>query len=150
MPKIMKSLNNISRSQAMFIANAFLRKGMVDVSAAHWPLFWTVCRAPGRSQEEIAQDICLNKSTVARSLAQLESGGYVVRIPKTEDKRCMLVYPTEKTYELMPILRTFVSDWYEHILDGVSDEELAAFHSVLVRIEANAKRATRGGGALQP
>ena len=147
MPKIMKSLNYISRSQAVFIADAFLRKGIVDVSAAHWPLIWSVYRAPGRSQEEISQDICLDKSTVARSLVQLEERGYIVRIPKTEDKRCLLVYPTEKIYELVPTLRTIVSDWYEHILDGMTDEELEVFHSVLVRIEKNAKRATTHGGA---
>ena len=146
MPKIMKSLNYVSRSQAMFISERLLKRGIVDLSAAHWPLIWTVIRDPGRSQEEITQNICLNKSTVARSLAQLEENAYVVRIPKTEDKRCLLVYPTEKMYELIPTLRTIVSDWYDHILDGMSEDELEVFQSVLVRIEQNAKRATTHGG----
>ena len=146
MPKIMKSLNYVSRSQAMFIADAFLRKGIVDISAAHWPLIWTISREPGRSQEEIAHDICLDKSTVARSLVQLEERGYLVRLPKAEDKRCLLVFPTEKTYELLPALRTIVSDWYGHILDGVSDEDLEVFHSVLLRIEENARRTSAHGG----
>lgn len=147
MPKIMKSLNYISRAQAMFIADRLLQQGIVDISSAHWPLIWTIQRDPGRSQEEIAQNICLNKSTVARSLAQLEEHGYVVRIPKTEDKRCLLVYPTDKIYELLPTLRAIVSDWYDHILGGVSDEELEVFQSVLVRIEGNAKRTATHGGA---
>ena len=146
MPKIMKSLNYISRSQAMFIAERLLKQGIIDLSAAHWPLVWSVSREPGRSQEEIAQSICLNKSTVARSLVQLEEHGYIVRIPKTEDKRCLLVYPTEKLYELLPALRTIVSDWYDHILAGMSEEELDVFHTVLVRIEQNAKLATAHGG----
>ena len=148
MPKIMKSLNYVSRAQAMFIADAFLRKGIVDVSAAHWPLIWSVYREPGRSQEELSQDICLDKSTVARSLVQLEERGYIVRLPKTEDKRYLLVYPTEKTYELVPTLRTIVSDWYDHILDGMTDEELEVFYSALVRIEQNAKRTTHGGSKV--
>ena len=148
MPKIMKSLNYVSRAQAMFIADAFLRKGIVDVSAAHWPLIWSVYREPGRSQEELSQDICLDKSTVARSLVQLEERGYIVRLPKAEDKRCLLVYPTEKTHELVPTLRTIVSDWYDHILDGMTDEELEVFYSALVRIEQNAKRTTHGGSKV--
>ena len=148
MPKIMKSLNYVSRAQAMFIADAFLRKGIVDVSAAHWPLIWSVYRQPGRSQEELSQDICLDKSTVARSLVQLEERGYIVRLPKAEDKRCLLVYPTEKTYELVPTLRTIVSDWYDHILDGMTDEELEVFYSALVRIEQNAKRTAHGGSKV--
>ncbi len=147
MPKIMKSLNYISRAQAMFISERLLKQGIVDVSAAHWPLIWMLIRDPGRSQEQITHDIRLNKSTVARSLAQLEESAYVVRIPKTEDKRCLLVYPTEKMYELMPTLRTIVSEWYDHILEGISEDELEVFQSALVRIEQNAKRATTHGGA---
>lgn len=147
MPKIMKSLNNISRSQGMFIADGFMRRGIVDVSAASTPLVLSICRDPGRSQDEIAQDVCLNKSTVARALAQLEEHGYIVRISKTEDKRSLLVYPTDKMYELLPTLRTIISNWYDHILEGVSDEELELFHSVLLRIEKNAKRTTKEGGA---
>ena len=146
MPKIMKSLNYISRAQAMFIADRLMKQGITDLSAAHWPLIWTIQRDPGRSQEEIAQNICLNKSTVARSLVQLEENAYIVRIPKTEDKRCLLVYPTDKMYELMPTLRTIVSDWYDHILEGVSEDELEVFHAALVRIEQNAKHTTAHGG----
>ena len=131
----------------MFISERLLKQGIVDVSAAHWPLIWMLIRDPGRSQEQITHDIRLNKSTVARSLAQLEESAYVVRIPKTEDKRCLLVYPTEKMYELMPTLRTIVSEWYDHILEGISEDELEVFQSALVRIEQNAKRATTHGGA---
>ena len=52
----------------------------------------------------------------------------------------------DKLYELLPALRTIVSDWYDHILEGMSEEELDVFHTVLVRIEQNAKRATSHGG----
>jgi DNA-binding MarR family transcriptional regulator len=140
-------MNNITRSQAMFLTEGLMKQGIVDVSAANSPLMLSVCRAPGRSQEEIAHDICLDKSTVARSLVQLEERGYIVRIPKTEDKRCLLVYPTDKMYELIPSVRRIISDWYDHILEGVSDEELEFFHSVLIRLEQNARRATNHGGA---
>jgi DNA-binding MarR family transcriptional regulator len=140
-------MNNITRSQAMFLTEGLMKQGIVDVSAANSPLMLSVCRAPGRSQEEIAHDICLDKSTVARSLVQLEERGYIVRIPKTEDKRCLLVYPTDKMYELIPSVRRIISDWYDHILEGVSDEELEFFHSVLIRLEQNSRRATNHGGA---
>jgi DNA-binding MarR family transcriptional regulator len=140
-------MNNITRSQAMFLTEGLMKQGIVDVSAANSPLMLSVCRAPGRSQEEIAHDICLDKSTVARSLVQLEERGYIVRIPKTEDKRCLLVYPTDKMYELIPSVRRIISDWYDNILEGVSDEELEFFHSVLIRLEQNARRATNHGGA---
>ena len=143
MPKFMKMLNNISRSQAIYRHSKISAD---DLHSSHYSFVLAICRAPGRSQEEITQNICLNKSTVARSLAQLEENAYVVRIPKTEDKRCLLVYPTEKMYELMPTLRTIVSDWYDHILEGISEDELEVFQSVLVRIEQNARRATTHGG----
>lgn len=147
MPKIMKSLNNISRSQATFRAERLAQQGITDIPSCHYTLLLSVCRLPGRSQEEIAQDICLNKSTVARALTQLEEHGYITRTPKTEDKRCLLVHPTDRTTELLPILRSIGAQWNERILDGISDGELEVFHSVLLRIEQNAKRATGEGGA---
>ncbi len=147
MPKIMKSLNNISRSQALFRTESLLRQGITDVSSCHYTLLLSICREPGRSQEEIAHDICLNKSTVARAITQLEDHGYVSRSPKAEDKRCLLVYPTDKTLTLLPVLRSIGTEWNEYIVDGILDEELEVFHSVLLRMEKNAKQANAQGGA---
>ena len=50
----------------------------------------------GISQEKLAKMIYINKSNVTRNLAVLEKNGYIERRPAENDKRVMLVFPTQK------------------------------------------------------
>ena len=86
MPKIMKSLNRISRCQAIFRG-----RSIKDICPAHHAFIFAICRAPGRPQDELAKDICLNKSTVARAMTQLEEMELVRREATPLDKRQILV-----------------------------------------------------------
>lgn len=139
MPRIMKTLNNISRSQAVF------RRGRLDFELA--PSYHTyilaICRAPGRTQDELAADICTSKSTVARRVDWLLEHGYITRVPSEEDKRCLLVYPTDKMIQILPKVRKITDEWNSIITEGISEEELSVFESVLSRMEEKAKAATR-------
>jgi len=89
----MKTLNNISRSQAIYRRNKISAK---DLQSGHYAFALAICREPGRSQEELARELCINKSTVARNLTALEERGYILRKPLPNDKRQFSVYPTEK------------------------------------------------------
>ena len=72
MSKFMKMLNNISRSQAIYRHNKISAK---DLQAGHYAFVLAICHKPGRSQEELAKELCINKSTVARNLNFLEENG---------------------------------------------------------------------------
>lgn len=133
----MKSLNIISRCQSIFRS----KKMGEELLACHHPFVLTVCRFPGRSQDEIAKDLCLNKSTVTRALAQLESLGYVTRNPNPSDKRQTLVFPTEKMLSVLPKVREITAEWNRLIFEGIPEEELAVFRSVTEKIEFNARKA---------
>ncbi len=141
MPTLMKSMNIISRAQAQYRA-----KKLGDLPACHHTLVLAVCREPDRSQDELAKDICLNKSTVARSLDRLEEQGYVKRTVSPTDKRKTLVAPTEKMLDVLPEVRRLTGEWNDIISQGISDEELKVFVSVLERMEASAKKAVEGLG----
>ena len=105
----------------------------------HHSLVFAICREEGRSQDALAQVLCLNKSTVARSLAALEDKGLVERRPAAEDKRVLLVYPTEKMKALLPRVRAVAKEWNEAVTEGISEEELAVCESVLTRMTEKAK-----------
>lgn len=137
MPKIMKKLNNISRSQAVY------RKSKLDgeLPPGCHTYVLAICRAPGRTQDELAADICTSKSTVARRIDWLLERGYVTREPSKEDKRCLLVYPTDKMLGILPEVRWITEEWNSIITEGVSDEDIAIFESVLSRMEMKAKAA---------
>ena len=136
MPKFMKSLNIISRCQSSF-RNAKLGN---ELCSAHHSLVLAICREPGRSQDELAKDICIDKSGVARALASLETKGFVERKADPENKRKLLVYPTEKLLEIIPSVRSVTAEWNKLVSEGISDEEFSVFQSVLFRIEKNARK----------
>jgi len=140
MPKIMKSLNSISRCQATYRSAKFVADG---ICATHHAFILIISKHPGCSQEDITREICLNKSTVARTLNHLENCGYITRTSNPDDKRQVLVYPTEKMLETLPCVRTVSNEWNDCITEGISEDELKVFHSVLSRMEEKAKQIIR-------
>ncbi len=136
MPALMKSMNIISRAQSQYRT-----KKLGILPACHHSLVLAICREPSRSQDELARDICLNKSTVARSLDRLEAEGYVTRYISNTDKRRTLVDPTEKLLELLPEVREVTADWNKLISADIPEADLAVFSAVLERMEKSAKEA---------
>ena len=136
MSKFMKMLNNISRSQAIYRHSKISAE---DLQTCHYAFVLAICRQPGRSQEELARELCLNKSTVARNLNCLEEKGYISRTSLPNDKRQFSVYPTEKMLSVFPQVKKASMEWMELLSDGVSEEELKIFNSVLERMERRAR-----------
>lgn len=136
MAKFMKMLNNISRSQAVYRHE---RVSAQDMPAGHYAFVLAICREPGRSQEELARELCLNKSTVARNLNCLEEKGYIVRNAIPNDKRQLAVFPTDKMLAVLPEIKQASIEWMSLLSEGISQEELDVFDSVLLRMETRAR-----------
>ena len=136
MSKFMKMLNNISRSQAIYRGS---RISATDLQTGHYAFVLAICRAPGRSQEELAQELCINKSTVARNLNCLEEKGYISRSPLPNDRRQFSVYPTEKMLAVLPEIKRVSGEWMDLLSEGIAQEELAVFNSVLERMQKRAR-----------
>ncbi len=136
MLKFMKILNNISRSQAIYRHS---RISAADLQTGHYAFVLAICRAPGRSQEELAQELCINKSTVARNLNCLEEKGYITRTPLPNDRRQFSVYPTEKMLAVLPEIKKASGEWITLLSEGIAEEELAVFSSVLERMQERAR-----------
>lgn len=136
MSKFMKLLNNISRSQAIY------RHGRVsaeDLQTGHYAFVLAICREPGRSQEELARELCINKSTVTRNLNYLEERGYLTRTLSPADRRQLSVYPTERMQAVLPEVKAASDEWMELLSEGIAEEELEVFHSVLERMQTRAR-----------
>jgi DNA-binding MarR family transcriptional regulator len=137
MSKFMKMLNNISRSQSIY------RHGKIsadDLHSSHYAFVLAICRNEGRSQEELAKELCLNKSTVARALNSLEEKGYITRTPLPQDKRQFSVYPTKKMIDVLPEVKKASEEWMLLLSDGIAPEELEVFNSVLERMQERARK----------
>ena len=141
MSKFMKMLNNVSRSQAIYRSARISAK---DLLVSHYAFVFAICQKEGRSQEEIARELCLNKSTVARALNTLEENGYIERRPTPNDKRQLSVYPTDKMLAVLPEIKEASDDWMKLLSEGIPQDELDIFNSVLERMQARAREITEG------
>ena len=137
MSKFMKRLNNISRSQAVYRCS---RISAADLQSCHYAYILVVCRMPGSSQEDLARELCVNKSTVARNINYLEEKGYVTRSPLPQDKRQYSVYPTQKAQSILPQIRVASLEWLTLLSEGISRDELEIFDSVLQRMQEKARK----------
>ena len=136
MLKFMKMLNNISRSQAIYRCS---RMSAGDLQSGHYAFVLAICREPGRSQEDLAQELCVNKSTVARNLNYLEEKGYISRTLLPQDKRQFSVYPTDKMLAILPELKAASLEWMKFLSEDIPENELAVFDSVLSRMQEKAR-----------
>ena len=141
MPSLMRRINVISRCAMNYKSERLSG----ELSGCHHPFVTYISRNPGSSQDDIARFICLNKSTVARTLSYLEEHGFVKREADESDKRVLRVYPTEKMLLALPEVISLAKEWNGIISEGLSEEEMAVFNSLLERIEARAREAALGG-----
>lgn len=140
MPSLNRSLNVISRCNALFRAERLADTGIDPYN--YFYLFY-ICHNPGTSQDALARALYVNKSSVTRHLTHLEQTGFLTRTPDPDDRRVLLLHPTDKAREILPFLREISRDWNEVLTDGFTPEETAQFESLLARALANAKRAAK-------
>ena len=135
MPYIMKTMNEIVRCGMQYRNERLAPFGL---KSSHASYLLEICRSPGISQDTLAKRICFNKSNIARQIAVLEEGGFVLRKPAADDKRVMELYPTEKTLELMPKIRQVLGDWRGYLMEGLTAEETAVLDKVLTSMRNRA------------
>lgn len=131
-----RALHNILRIERCF--QTFRRQQLrdVDITPVQQLLISCVCRHPGKSQDEYAQWLCLDKTTVAHHLLKLEKGGYVDRQVSPEDARARRVYPTDAAWAIYPRIHGSYETFTSTILTGLSQEdqqELTRLSEILYR-----------------
>ena len=139
MPSIMRNVHVIGRCHAMFRMEKMPDE---ELKPCHHSYIYAISHRPGMTQDQLARHLCLNKSTIARGLAHLESVGYVERRPSESDKRVFLLYPTKKMLDKLPEVRGITREWNALISEDLSEEELTAFCATLEKLAARARSLT--------
>ncbi len=125
----------LSRVSGAYMARAMRPFGL---AAAHYPVLMVLYRRDGLSQEELAQDLQVDKSAAKRTVDPLVAAGYVRRERNPLDRRAYRLYATEKALVVRPALQA-VLDGYEAALSAeFSPAERAAAIDLLNRMARNA------------
>lgn len=116
------------------------------LSGCQVPYILRICRQPGQTQEELAQNLHVHKSSVARKLAALEINGWITRTPCSQDRRALRVYPTPKAEAVIPQLHQMLKEWSDYLTAELSPQEAETLLALLNRVadRAEAWAAERG------
>ena len=136
MPAVLWRMDLISRRAAAYRSARLVHP---EISGCHHPFILEICRHRGMSQDWLAKHMTLNKSTVARALTYLEEKGYVRREADENDRRVLLVYPTDKMLAIFSRVKAISDEWNERLCSEISTEELEIFASVLERMKVRSR-----------
>ncbi len=142
MAEFMQKMNRIGRCAGMFRS----RGTGEDLPGMYHSYVFYISKNPGVSQDKISRHLCLNKSSVTRHLSYLEQNGYVTRKSGDEDKREMLVFPTQKMLCLYPRLKEAAKEWSLKLTEGIDEADFETFLSVLDLLYKKAKSISAFGG----
>lgn len=93
-----------------------------------------ICDNPGLSQENIVNELHIDRGAVARAVKQLESNGYIIRTNVPGDKRQYSIYPTAKAQETCQLIRNIVADCENFLVQDLTEVERELFNILLNKI----------------
>ena len=136
MDTLMRCINVTSRCASLKRSRELSDLGLMGNQHTY---ILNVCRNPGISQEGLAKKIYIHKSNVARQVALLAQGGFLKRLPSSQDKREMLLYPTDKAQNALPVIRKVLADWNRYLMEEFTGEEQAALLDMMNRVMVRAR-----------
>jgi len=140
---LMRYISTISRCAVQYRGEKLAGYGLNGYQSGY---ILNVCRKPGITQDQLAQQIHVNRSNVTRQLALLEENGFVERRQSESDKRATEVYPTKKAIAVLPEVREVLDRWNEYLTDGFTDEERDFLDRLLARVAQKAENYVTGMG----
>ena len=86
-----------------------------------------ICAEPGITQDRFVTNFYIHPSNITRSIAYLETQGFIRREPLRKDKRTYCLFPTEKGLVASKQIIDIQKIWYKRLLEDFSAEEQSQF-----------------------
>lgn len=107
------------------------------LSAAQVPIVILVCQNDGMSQNDVVEQLDLEKSVVAKSIGKLITSGYLTRQKNPKDKRAFDLLPTPKAIEIYPALVQQGQQCMNLLTTGLSTDEKEQLSELLDKLLEN-------------
>lgn len=98
------------------------------------------------SQDDVANALKTDKTTVGKALAALERKGCVVRVQDRSDRRYKRLALTEKGHQKVSELVDLHNNWLAEIMTCLSDDEQKQFENYCGRLLSAAEELTKRNG----
>jgi DNA-binding MarR family transcriptional regulator len=99
------------------------RLGYLNIGSGQYIFLTTLFKKAGISQEELSNELKIDKATTAKAIKKLEDEGYVVREIDSKDKRAYKLSLSPKGLEAIPLIQDAANDWEKIITSGLSEKE---------------------------
>lgn len=108
-----------------------------DLNAGEQAILMYLLGHDESNQESIAKFYMLDKGSIARTLAKLESKGFIDRKINDENQREKIITLTEKSKNIRCVLTDLLVDWNDLMYEGISEDEIKKFELITSKIAAN-------------
>lgn len=142
MDKTERQITKIAREVSKLAVQTMRADG---IGTAEFDFIHFVRHKPGITQAEIREALKIDKGAAARRTASLEAKGYLERRGNPADGRSQLLYATEKAEELKNSKVSIETEFYDWLLEELSQEEQEEFCRILNILYLRSKKQSRAG-----
>ena len=95
------------------------------------------------SQQELVEDMGVDKAAVTRLVAGLEERGYVIRTADPKDGRAKVIQATEAALQVKDDVIALEEAYYDWLLEGLTVEERQVFCAAMEKLLQRAREGRR-------
>ncbi|MGD9719559.1 MAG: MarR family winged helix-turn-helix transcriptional regulator [Sulfurimonadaceae bacterium] len=141
-----RSLGFVLNKTALFSKSAFNEKIKgFGITPEQWSLVFRIVERSPLSQKELSECTYKDGANIARTLERLEQKGFVERIQNKEDRRSVLLYPTQKAHDLVAQVVPISQRFNEELTQGFSQTESEMLLGLLSKLENNLTQGEHNG-----
>ncbi len=126
-------LGRTSRAMLNMLQKKFRQAGCA-ITVEQWTLLINIRNAGGQSQQQLAELVYLDKTTVARLAAGLEKKGLISRESVSADRRQKRLVITSRGTALLATLKPIALAAQQLVLQDMDPEKLKCCREVLMRV----------------
>lgn len=123
-----KSVSILYRKTHVWLNKACVQLGLTGAQAL---VIMIVCDFETLTQDEITKRLSLDKSVIAKTVTKLVDTGFLLRSTSPRDRRTYDIRPTDRAWEVYPLVKEQVRLCFDRVTQVMSDEEQKEFARLL-------------------
>ena len=116
-----------------------------DLGSGAMPVLKALLHQDGINQQELSENLHVDKATTTRAITKLVNIGYVRRERDPEDQRAYRLFVTQKAQDIASEIRRVLQSWTAILTEGLADEEKETALALLQHMHNNALRHRAAG-----
>ena len=131
---IAKYISQLYRKGSSYINKEISKYG---IGSGQFMFLLELYKKDGKNQEDIAEDLKMDKGTTARALKKLEEQGFLTRLKDEKDKRSNKIYQSDKAKNIREDIFNILDDWNKQITRSLAKEEVKMLEDLLEKVSKN-------------